>query len=146
VTFVPYNIFSEQIKLHPISQIFQKVYEIVHKNYSEILHSIIIFGSFGTGRPKDNSDLDLVLLFKQDINNREVKKEVMGHFKSLSEKKLVTLFSYSLKTFEKLYRWDNSLAHGAMAGKLIYCSEDTKKFLKWCEILQKEIPLNVRRY
>jgi predicted nucleotidyltransferase len=143
---ISYQSFKEKIINHNIFPVFEKVFRYAREKYDTILHSVIIFGSFGQDTATDKSDLDLVLLFKTDIENIEIKKDILNQLKSLSEKKIINIFAYSLTTFEKLYRWDNSIAHGAMDGKLIYCTEDETEFCEWLDKLQNETPLNVRRY
>ena len=61
-------------------------------------------------------------------------------------RKMLNVFAWSQADFIKLYRWNNSLAHGAMAGVLVFCRHDVDKFLADMGNLVREVPLNVRRY
>ena len=68
MTFLNFIDFKTKIHPHHTIKVLDKVYpEIIKEND---LFCLIVFSSLSTDKFRDNSDLDLILLYNTEVDNR----------------------------------------------------------------------------
>ncbi len=85
------------------------------------ISAVYIFGSFNTERFNQNSDLDLALIYSQEMDKFkrfDLKLELMAKLEKLIE------LEVDIVDFENV---DLKLKHQILDGKLIYCSDPGRR-------------------
>ena len=102
----------------------QQINEIVNrivKNY--LPEKIILFGSYAYGEPKENSDLDLLLVKDSNIPRYRRGREVRKYLRGL--KVPIDLIVY---TNEEIQKWSNVktafITNIIKKGKILYVRQD----------------------
>ncbi len=93
-----------------IDHLFPKIKEYLRKVYGDKLEAIILYGSFAKNKATEDSDIDIAIILKEDINpSKEVDK--INDFISdlgLEYDEFITLLPLSLQEVENsiwpLYR------------------------------------------
>lgn len=78
---------------------------------------IILFGSYASGKPTKNSDVDLVVIKKTDLPFLERQKQVHMLLRTMTP---VDVFVFTPEEFEKGKHTNLFLKEAAETGKIIY--------------------------
>ena len=81
-----------------VSHLFPKIKEYLQKVYSDRLEAVIIYGSFAKNKATEDSDVDIAVILKGDVNP-SVEIDRVNNFISdlgLEYNELITIFPVSL--------------------------------------------------
>lgn len=93
-----------------INHLFPKIKEYLKKVYGDKLESIIIYGSFAKNKATEDSDIDIAIILKEDINPSKELARIDDFISDLGleHDELITILPLSLQEVENsiwpLYR------------------------------------------
>ncbi len=110
-----------------------KYIEQLKKRISELdPHLVLLFGSYAFGTPDEDSDIDLIVVTKDDFipetfNERiDLQLKISDHIFDIAKKVPLDLLVYTLPMYKKFLEQDNEFAKDVRTkGKILY--EDTSR-------------------
>ena len=99
-------------------------------------HLILLFGSYAYGTPDEDSDIDILVVTKDDFipqnfeEKHNIYMQVSRQIRHIRLQTAVDLIVHTLPMYEKFIELDSSFAQEITTqGKIIYESDNTRSFI-----------------
>lgn len=117
--------FEAWLGAHPTRLIWRTIFPRLLSRYRPGLRALVIFGGLAhlPRVPDPSSDLDLFLLFaaeEPEPDNRIIRGEIYSWLPDSRDRELLDVFAWNEPQLERLYFWENSIAHGVARGLLVW--------------------------
>lgn len=100
-----------EIDAQPFREVAEKFSEEINERYSDQIDSIILFGSVARGIPVSGSDIDLIILVKDEENKEDVNDEAWSLRDKYSDKEglPINIITQTMKEFKRNLRNEQPL-------------------------------------